>query len=174
MCHSPGSKLLIETIMPADARPRVLAALHNAHPYEPVAYDVLPLAHAVHKPYGIGRVGTIAPCTLQSFAAHTKHAFGIPYVRFVGDATRTVRTIAVLGGSGKRALPHAIACGADVLVTGDIDHHTAIDARLHGLALIDAGHAIEDIAMAHMARVLNEKGMRAYHDHDGASPFVCV
>ena len=30
--------------------------------------------------------------------------------------------------------------GADVYVTGDIDHHTGIDTVAQGLAIIDAGH----------------------------------
>jgi putative NIF3 family GTP cyclohydrolase 1 type 2 len=30
--------------------------------------------------------------------------------------------------------------GADVLVTGDIDHHEAVQAESLGMALIDAGH----------------------------------
>ena len=34
----------------------------------------------------------------------------------------------------------AIRAGADVYVTGDIDHHTGIDTVAQGMALIDAGH----------------------------------
>ena len=34
----------------------------------------------------------------------------------------------------------ALAKGADVLVTGDIDYHAGIDAVAQGLMLIDAGH----------------------------------
>ena len=30
--------------------------------------------------------------------------------------------------------------GADVLITGDIDHHEGIDAVEQGLSIIDAGH----------------------------------
>ena len=33
-----------------------------------------------------------------------------------------------------------LAKGADVYVTGDIDHHTGIDAVASGLPIIDAGH----------------------------------
>ena len=33
-----------------------------------------------------------------------------------------------------------LAAGADVYVTGDIDHHTGIDTVAQGLAIIDAGH----------------------------------
>ena len=33
-----------------------------------------------------------------------------------------------------------LAKGAQVYVTGDIDHHTGIDTVAQGMALIDAGH----------------------------------
>jgi putative NIF3 family GTP cyclohydrolase 1 type 2 len=38
------------------------------------------------------------------------------------------------------SIPDALAKGADVLVTGDLDYHSAIDANAQGLAMIDAGH----------------------------------
>ena len=48
---------------------------------------------------------------------------------------------------GKDVLPQwgtliqdVLAAGADVYVTGDIDHHTGIDTVAQGLAIIDAGH----------------------------------
>ena len=47
--------------------------------------------------------------------------------------------------------------GADVYVTGDIDHHTGIDAVASGLAIIDAGHyGTEYIFMDAMKKKLGE------------------
>ena len=61
----------------------------------------------------------------------------------------------------------AIDCGADVLVTGDIDHHTGLDALAQGMAVIDAGHYglehlfIEDVA----ERILDQfPGVRVVRD----------
>ena len=48
--------------------------------------------------------------------------------------------MAVCPGSGKSVIGLAIEAGADVLVTGDIDHHSGIDAVAQGLCIIDAGH----------------------------------
>ena len=51
----------------------------------------------------------------------------------------------------------ALAKGADVLVTGDIDHHEGIDALAQGLAIIDAGHyGTEYIFIADMEQFLKE------------------
>jgi len=38
------------------------------------------------------------------------------------------------------SITDALMKGADVLVTGDLDYHSAIDAASQGLAMIDAGH----------------------------------
>ena len=45
----------------------------------------------------------------------------------------------------------AIAGHADVLITGDIDHHEGIDSVARGLSIIDAGHfGIEKIFISYM------------------------
>jgi putative NIF3 family GTP cyclohydrolase 1 type 2 len=76
------------------------------------------------------------------------------------------RSIAVLGGSGTSAVPDAIAAGADVLVTGDVRHHVALDALELGLALIDAGHHATEVAAmpsfaANVARAASARGLSA-------------
>ena len=48
--------------------------------------------------------------------------------------------MAISPGAGKSVVKHALKAKVDVLVTGDIDHHTALDAWEAGLAIIDAGH----------------------------------
>ncbi|MFP5331746.1 MAG: Nif3-like dinuclear metal center hexameric protein, partial [Acidimicrobiia bacterium] len=34
----------------------------------------------------------------------------------------------------------AAAAGADVIVTGDVDHHRAVESRDRGMSVIDPGH----------------------------------
>ena len=47
--------------------------------------------------------------------------------------------------------------GADVYITGDIDHHTGIDTAAQGLAVIDAGHyGTEYIFMKAMQQKMKE------------------
>ena len=58
-----------------------------------------------------------------------------PLVPVVGDPEpRPIRKVAVLGGSGRELRADAMRAGADVLVTGDIDYHTAMDALAAGFA----------------------------------------
>lgn len=107
---------------------------------------------------GLGRVGSLDhPMTLRKFAERVKVAFAVPAVRIVGDPERLVRTAAVLGGSGGRYAEHALRAGADVLVTGDIDYHTAHDALAAGLMIVDPGHHAEKIMKSAVAERLQEQ-----------------
>ncbi|WP_374018585.1 Nif3-like dinuclear metal center hexameric protein [Paenibacillus thiaminolyticus] len=146
----------IETIVPKSRRSRVLQAMFKAHPYEEVAYDLYPV-DLEGTAYGLGRVGKLpAPVTLQAFAEQVKQSFNVPHVRVVGGPEREVKRIAVLGGSGSRYVRHALFHGADVLVTGDIDYHTAHDALAAGLAIIDPGHNAEKMMKEDVASRLQQ------------------
>lgn len=90
---------------------------------------------------GLGKVGDLPePVTYYSFAERIKKIFGLSDVRCYGSGNPEIRRAAVCGGSGKSLLNDAIASGADVFVTGDIDYHTGIDAWAKGIRMIDAGH----------------------------------
>ena len=90
---------------------------------------------------GIGRTGELEQeMSLLDFAEKVKHDFGIPDVRVYGDPNQMIKTVSVSSGSGKSMVSSALMQKADVLVTGDIDYHTGIDAKAQGLAVIDAGH----------------------------------
>jgi dinuclear metal center YbgI/SA1388 family protein len=133
--------------------------------------DVHPLLPAV-QPGGraMGRVGDLSePMTLHEVARRIADGLPAPSLRLCGDGARSIGRIAVLGGSGTSAIGDAIAAGADVLVTGDVRHHVALDALELGLALIDAGHhATEAAAMpafaARLSTAAAERGLRASVD----------
>ncbi len=90
---------------------------------------------------GIGRVGQLPRrMTLADLCARTREALQIPQVRCYGDPNGLISRAAISGGSGKSVVGEALALGAEALITGDIDYHTAIDAAAQGLTIIDAGH----------------------------------
>lgn len=149
-------EIRVETVVPESLERRVVQAMLKAHPYEEVAYDLYTV-DLKGRTFGLGRVGKLAaPMKLAAFAEHVKQGLQVPFVRVVGDAEREIRKVAVLGGSGSRYIRHAIFAGADVLVTGDIDYHTAHDALAAGLALVDPGHNAEKIMKASVAARLQE------------------
>lgn len=147
----------VETIVPQHVCKKVVQAMLKAHPYEEVAYDLYPLELQGER-YGLGRVGRLPESqSLASFAKLVKQAFDVPTVRVVGDLERKVRKVAVLGGSGGKFVRDAIFAGADVLVTGDIDYHTAQDAEAAGIALVDPGHHAEKIMKQGVADYLRDQ-----------------
>ncbi len=113
------------------------------------------------EPYGIGKIGTLAPArTLRELAVLVKEAFGLPFVLVYGDleSDRCLTGCAVSPGSGGSMVEAAIGLGAQVLVTGDIGHHQGIDSLARGMAVIDAGHyGLEHIFMEFMETYLREK-----------------
>lgn len=107
---------------------------------------------------GIGRVGKLErDMRLSECCALVKSAFELQHVKVFGNPDQTVRCAAICPGAGKSDVKHALQAGADVYITGDIDHHTGIDAAACGMAVIDAGHyGIEHIFIAYMAQYLRE------------------
>lgn len=130
------SEIRLEMVATAANRDAVVEALVAAHPYETPAYDVYAVESNASM---IGRIGTLESHSLQSLAGAISAALDVA-VRVAGTAGEVER-IAVLPGSGGGAIGAAARAGADVLVTGDIDHHQARKAIDLGLGVIDAGHA---------------------------------
>lgn len=126
---------------------------------------------------GIGRVGTLAnPMTLEDCAEAVKWIFGIEWVKVFGDMNKNVSSVAISPGSGKSMIETAIAKKADVLITGDIDHHDGIDALERGMAVIDAGHwGLEKIFIPYMQDYLEEQteGITVICD-ESESPFKII
>jgi dinuclear metal center YbgI/SA1388 family protein len=133
-------ELRLETILPRRRLPRVLEKMLKAHPYDEVAYDLIPLQNQVAGA-GLGRIGRLEQALpLDAFAARVKEALDCDHLRLIGDGARTVHKIALCGGSGAGLLQTAHRQGADVLVTGDVKYHDARQAEELGIALVDAGH----------------------------------
>jgi len=151
------AELRLETIVPADRLDRVLARMLKAHPYEEVAYDLVPLANR-RVDVGLGRIGRLpVSLSLEAFAGQVREGLQLSTLRLTGDRQQKVSKVAVCGGSGVSMLSEALRQGADCLVTGDIKFHDAQRARAEGMALIDAGHfGTEHLMISGLARRLRQ------------------
>ncbi len=120
---------------------------------------LLPAGEADGKAEGIGRFGTLPKTmTLRECAESVKEAFGLESVRIFGDGEKSLTRAAICPGSGRSALGRALELKADVLITGDIDHHTGIDAMEQGLSILDAGHyGLEKLFAPYMESWLKER-----------------
>ncbi len=144
----------METIVPKSILRKVIDASVDAHPYEEMAYDVYPVELPGIK-RGLGRIGKLdQPLALEDFAEYVKKSFDVPYVRMVGEHSKKVQTIAVIGGDGNKYIDQAKIKGADVLITGDLYYHTAHDALGIGLNVIDPGHHIEKVMKSELLKIL--------------------
>jgi dinuclear metal center YbgI/SA1388 family protein len=111
---------------------------------------------------GLGRIGYLPqPLSLISLATLVADRLKTENLRFCGDSQTMINKIACCGGSGISLAGEALAWGAQVLITGDVRHHDALDALDMGLCIIDAGHyATENPSMA----VLCDKLKGAFPD----------
>ena len=98
---------------------------------------------------GCGRVGKIDPITVPELAALAQRKLAAlcnapdtgtaVQVKFA-DTGKPVHRLAVISGAGGSLFAEAIAEDADCLLTGEANHHHALDAKRLGLSLIAAGH----------------------------------
>ncbi len=105
---------------------------------------------------GIGRVGSfLEHMSLRDCAELVREVFHIPQVMVYGDLSQPVVTCALLPGAGRGEIDLAVAAGADVIVTGDINHHAGLDAVEKGIAVIDATHyGIEKLFVPYMEKYM--------------------
>ena len=150
------AEVRLETIVAKEHLGRSVARMLKAHPYEEVAYDLLPLANS-RNDVGLGRIGRLEePESLGRYAQQVKELLAADHVRVVGDPEKQIAKVAVCGGSGASLVAAATRQGADLLLTGDVKYHDAQIAESLGLALIDAGHfATERIMIDGLATVLS-------------------
>ncbi|MFM1920073.1 MAG: hypothetical protein RLZZ303_1707 [Candidatus Hydrogenedentota bacterium] len=130
-----------ESIVPKPALAAVLAAMRAVHPYEVPAFDVIPLENA-NPDIGLGVRGELPGkgLPLEAFAAHVRDRLKARSLRLIAPRKKaTVRTVAVLGGSGGGDIAR-VPADIDCYVTGDVKYHDADLARERGLPVIDAGH----------------------------------
>lgn len=98
-----------------------------------------------------GVFGITDEMSLEQYGVFVKDTFALPHVNIFGDPNRPIRRVAICPGSGKSEIPAALASGADVLLTGDIDHHSGIDALANDLCVMDCGHyGLEHVFISYM------------------------
>lgn len=87
----------------------------------------------------IGRYGSLPEAASAGSLASTVSETLVTSVQMAGDSESTVRTVAVVPGSGSAFIDEAVDL-ADAFITGDVSHHRARSGRDLGLVVIDAGH----------------------------------
>lgn len=117
----------------------VISAMTKAHPYEEVAYDIIPLAN-INTNYGMGALGYLSkPVSEKEFLTFVAEKLRIKNFRYVRGMKNNIRKVAVCGGSGSEYIEDALNNNADAFITADLKYHTFQDYQ-DEILLIDAGH----------------------------------
>ena len=89
---------------------------------------------------GMGMIGDLPePMQEEDFLKFTKKTFKTNGIRFSSKIGKSVKKIAVLGGSGSFAISNAIQKKADVYISADFKYHDFFKAE-GKILLIDVGH----------------------------------
>jgi len=122
--------------------------------------DIKPFSmiDAIH---GEGRVGKLEKVINIDELSNILYENFSPYIDSIrhieGENIEKIETVAVIGGSGAKYIHDAKGVGADLLVTGDIKYHDAMDAKDIGLSILDIGHYAEVVMEEHVAGLLVEQ-----------------
>ncbi|MCH7905137.1 MAG: Nif3-like dinuclear metal center hexameric protein [Armatimonadetes bacterium] len=128
----------VEMVVSAEKLAAVRKALVRAHSYEEPAIDVYPQ----HSEGGqmIGRVGSL-PSALDANGLREMLDRCLNTRSLVcAPPGKSIERIAVVGGAAADEWKNARSAGADALVTGEVPHHTMVEASEGGLAIAAAGH----------------------------------
>lgn len=155
--HHSENETKLEIITPKHQLSRAINALRRSHPYEEVAYDVIPLSNS-NPQIGAGMIGSLPEALpAEAFLGQLKRTFGCKCIRHTDLCKESIKTVAVCGGSGSFLLRKAVAAKADIFVTGDFKYHEFFDAE-DKIIIADIGHyESEQFTKDIFYDILNEK-----------------
>lgn len=151
------NEVKIEVILEKHAERRALQALRNAHPYEEVAYEIIPINN-LHQEIGAGMVGMLLqPMDELQFLAMVKETMKTGCIRHTALLNKKIERVALCGGSGSFLLNDALQAGADVFITADYKYHQFFDAA-GKIIIADIGHyESEQFTSEIFEEILNKK-----------------
>ncbi|MFY0603458.1 MAG: Nif3-like dinuclear metal center hexameric protein [Flavobacteriaceae bacterium] len=118
---------------------QILTALQKNHPYEEVAYEIV-VTENVHQNIGMGMIGEFSsPMSEKNFFSFVKETMKTNCIRHSASLGKTIKKVAVLGGSGSFAITDAIRSGADAYISADFKYHDFFKAE-GKILLMDVGH----------------------------------
>jgi len=133
------AEIRIETIFFGHQERQILLALLENHPYEEVAYDIYPIENKLDT-VGAGMIGWLEnEMETTEFLRFVKDRMKATVIRHTAATGKTIKKVAVCGGSGSFLLNNALAAGADAFITADFKYHEFFEAD--GKILVaDIGH----------------------------------
>ena len=132
-------ELKMEFIFETQHENAIISAMKNAHEYEEVAYDIIPLDNYLSN-RGSGIIGNLKmPLPEADLLAEVQRIFKIPVIKHTLLMGKPVKKVAVCGGAGSFLINNAKAAGADLYITSDLKYHEFFEADGQ-IVLADIGH----------------------------------
>lgn len=132
-------ELKMEFIFETQHENAIISAMKNAHEYEEVAYDIIPLDNYLSN-RGSGIIGNLKmPLPEADLLAEVQRIFKIPVIKHTPLMGKPVKKVAVCGGAGSFLINNAKAAGADLYITSDLKYHEFFEADGQ-IILADIGH----------------------------------
>jgi dinuclear metal center YbgI/SA1388 family protein len=139
LVRSSISEIKIEAMLPNYLQHYVVSKMIEAHPYEEVAYDVMPLNNS-YQQVGSGLVGELElEISEFEFLGLLKKQFNLQVIKHTALLNRPIKKVALCGGSGSFLIKNAVAAKADIYITADIKYHEFFDAE-NKILVADIGH----------------------------------
>ncbi|MCF6280324.1 MAG: Nif3-like dinuclear metal center hexameric protein [Flavobacteriaceae bacterium] len=133
------NETFISVIFEKHLEGEILKSLFKNHPYEEVAYDIVTLEN-LHQNVGMGMIGELEEEMNETdFFNFLKKTMKTDCIRHSKLQGKSIKKIAVLGGSGSFAIGNAIQASADVFITADVKYHEFYKAE-NKLIIADIGH----------------------------------
>ncbi len=136
-----AQEIRIETVLPQHRIGDVVRAMKKAHPYEEVAYDLIPLLNEDNR-YGNGVVAVYdKPMSADDFITRLKDALSVEWVEVAGyRGQEKVRRVAFAAGAGFDCYSAAVAKNCDAFVTGEAKYSDLFQPNHRGVLTVIAGH----------------------------------
>jgi dinuclear metal center YbgI/SA1388 family protein len=135
----------LESVIRENNLNNIINKVKKVHPYEEVAYDVYKLENKL--PYlGYGKFGYLKDeIKIDDFLKLLKEQLNLKNGRIIKGKKEILKKIAVFTGALDEKIIKKIYNKVDLLITGDIKYHIALDIKNLGFNVIDAGHFYTEI-----------------------------
>ncbi len=133
-----GEEVKLECVCTSWLENKIIKAMKDSHPYEVVAYDLIPLENELAD-YGAGIEGEFEePMEVPDFLALVAGRMKADCIRHTAF-DRPIKKVGCCGGSGSFLLQAAISAGCDAFITADFKYHQFFDAEQQ-ILIADIGH----------------------------------
>ena len=129
----------LEVIFETINENQIISALKQNHPYEEVAYDVYQLENN-YQNIGSGMTGDLEKSMSEKdFLELLKSVFKLKFLKYTSFLNKSIKKVALCGGSGSFLLKNAINSKSDIYISSDFKYHEFFDAE-NKILIADIGH----------------------------------